>query len=121
MRALLLAAVLATTFQLPAQAQINFSANAILPGCRDMLAVNKGATIPTARFLELAECRGMFRTIIRLGASLDPKLSFCPPVAVTYTQAIEIAMREIEAHPERWHEDFISLAINIFHRMWPCR
>lgn len=121
MRVLLLAAVLATTFQLPAQAQINFSANAILPGCRDLLASTKGATIPTARMLELSECRGMFRAIIRLGASLDSKLSFCPPVAVTYAQAFEIAMREIEAHPERWHEDFISLAVNIFHRMWPCR
>lgn len=121
MRVPLLAAVLAATFQLPAQAQIDPSANAILPGCRDLLASMRGATIPTARVLDLSECRGMFRAIIRLGSSLHPQISFCPPAAVTHAQAMEIAIREIEAQPERWHEDFVSLVVNNFHRRWPCR
>lgn len=121
MRVLLLAAVLAATFQLPAQAQNEASANAILPGCRDLIASIKGATIPTARVIDASECRGMLRTIIYVGASLDPRIAFCPPVSVTRAQAMEIAIRDIEAHPELWHENFVFLVVNIFHRMWPCR
>ncbi len=121
MRVLLLAAVLAATFQPAAQAQSASSANAMLPGCRDLIASNKGATIPISRLLELSECRGTLRTIISLGAALNPRIAFCPPVSVTRSQAMEIAIREIEAHPELWHEEFVFLVVNIFHRTWPCR
>jgi hypothetical protein len=60
-------------------------------------------------------------TLAYVSAYLNTRATFCRPSGVTRGQTVEIAMREIEAHPEQWNQPFIDLAIGAMQKVWPCR
>ena len=46
-----------------------------------------------------------------LSSSLPAPLSSCAPPTVTHLQAATVVVRRLDKHPERWHEDFVLLAL----------
>jgi hypothetical protein len=105
-----------------AQAHAHDSAKEMLPGCRDYVAVGKG-TIPPERgdFAAAMECVGTIKTILLLEQLLLPSLRFCRPKGVTTNDAVELAVREIEARPQMGDKPFFIMAIAAFQQHWPCQ
>jgi len=52
---------------------------------------------------------------------LRPEIAFCPPPGATNEQAIRVVIRDLEAHPEQLHLDFVTLAVVALHGAWPCK
>src|SRR6266446_8279072 len=45
----------------------------------------------------------------------------CPPAEVTLAQRARVAVKYIEARPERMFEDFRVLAVEAMQKAWPCK
>jgi hypothetical protein len=93
------------------------SANHYLPGCRDI--VNLG---PPANLFLAGQCAGILDGLV-WGAANSPfeVTRSCVPLNATGLQRVAVVVRWLDRHPERWHEDFMMLALLALHDAWPCR
>ena len=113
-------------FDTTAEAQDTQSANTIMRGCRSLVS---DSTIddPTDSFLA-GICAGTIDTLAYEASML--KLSSAPaPHAEVFwisketkiDQQIRVAVKYIEAWPERMHERFALLALLALVEAWPCK
>jgi hypothetical protein len=107
---------------LSALAQENkFSANYMLPYCRDALN-NKVPTLLSDAVMQ-GMCVGMIDAIDFVAREYPPEeqdYRSCPPSDVTLKQAVQVVVSYIDARRERMKEDFKKLAIEAIHDAWPC-
>lgn len=101
-----------------AQAEDFSSGNFMLPYCKAAVA---GSIAPSNTYFRGGVCYGEVSALMYLAQSLHPKLTFCPPSGVTGKQAVQVVVRDLEAHPEDLHQDFVTLALAALHQAWPCR
>src|SRR5215204_3773353 len=80
-----------------ARAEEKFSANSLTAGCR---------TPSTASHYDQGLCTGTVAGLLILVPVIAhaPGERFCPPLQATVGQAMQIAVRYIDARPARWHE-----------------
>jgi hypothetical protein len=50
-----------------------------------------------------------------------PQYRFCPPDHGTVLQNVQIVVNYLQAHPEKWHENFAPLAHLALKQDFPCR
>lgn len=95
-----------------AHAQENtYSANWVLPGCRDLLQQNSNG------LYKQGHCSGLVRGIVFAASGSD----ICLPAGVTGNQTVAIVVRYADQQPQRWHEFFAQLAYEALMKTWPCR
>ena len=91
-----------------------FSANAIMPGCREFNSPSGGnGTIAFKTGL----CLGIVTTFDMAGSHVN----ICSPNKVTNNQLVRVVVKYIDDRPARWHEDFRLLAQEALHAAWPCK
>lgn len=99
----------------------NNSANTMLPGCRDFLAmVNDTATAKQQGNLYGGICAGIIASAMGYQRMFESKHRACIPQAVTIQQAMEVVVKFLNARPELWHEDFRFQVAAILKVTWPC-
>jgi hypothetical protein len=89
----------------------DFSANDVMPGCRDTLR-NGG----DQDLLLMGICIGAVRTLLHFGSALGS----CAPAA-SVSRTIRVIVYYIDQRPERMNERFETLALEALHQEWPCR
>ena len=99
-----------------AQSTDIWSANSLMPGCRD--AMSTDAAPNQLRAYVKGECTAAIRAIIFFGQS---HLGVCLPDRATLGQAIRVVVLHIDQRPERMHERFELLALEALQKAWPCR
>jgi hypothetical protein len=93
-----------------AQAAENpYSANYLMPGCRDYLRRNNDG------FFMQGRCAGLIEGLLYLDNFT------CPPKEVIMGQKIRVVVAYIDARPARMHEDFYELALEALRAAWPCK
>jgi len=89
------------------QAQVTpFSANDILPGCRQ--------SQQNTYTHESGLCMGLVRGIIYSHPNV------CTPETVTLRQSVAVVVRYLDQNPSMWHEYFPKLASTALRAAWPC-
>ena len=95
-----------------------YSANDIMPGCRDAAALIAFSN-PTNVSSDLASfCLGITVGLSYLGRSDG---TICLPVGVTREQAVRVVVQYIDGEPARMNENFVPLAIEALQAAWPCK
>jgi len=101
---------------MPAAAEEDyFSANYLLPGCKEAASDSPGNNIFLA--WKSGRCTGAVETLTyfsKFGC-------FDPPPRATVLQELQVVVRYIEARPHRTHENFKELALEALREAWPCR
>jgi Rap1a immunity proteins len=104
--------VLALLGAYPAFAQKDiYSADYIVPGCRDFIGVGTGN----------AHLRGYCVDLV-IGVARDayaPRI--CLPREVTDEQIVRVVVQYIDSQPARLQEDFVLLATEALRKIWPCK
>lgn len=104
-------ATLLTLIVLPAHAAgQNYSANAYLPGCEELIEEKINA--------EVGRCMGVVEGLAILGQVNN---LWCAPNDTTTGQWVRVIVKYVHSKPERMHEDFRLLAIEALKKAWPCR
>jgi hypothetical protein len=101
------------TLTMPAIAADTTSANYFLPGCKGF--VDESATVSE---LKKGVCVGFVMGVGVVSASLSIA---CLPEGVTNKQAVVVAIKYVEARPERMHEHFGTLVLEALTAAWPCK
>jgi hypothetical protein len=109
LKALIAAVIILTITTATAPAQNVSTANYMAPRC---LAENT---------IMQAWCIGNVQAVRFLGSALPAPLTSCVPAGVTHEQTMIVAVRYIQARPQRMHEPFIALATEALAAMWPCK
>jgi hypothetical protein len=65
------------------------------------------------------ECTGILNTLAFLSRRLPDPWKFCPPNNVNTEQAARIAVKYMEAHPEKLNLNFKVLAMLALVEAWP--
>lgn len=100
-----------------------FMARTILPGCKAFVALREGSLKPTINSaLDAGVCVGTVETLEMLyaTASLGGPTTICMPSNASTGQLIRVAIRYMDARPERLNESFALLTIEAFRATWPC-
>src|SRR5262245_55960073 len=80
-----------------AEANDIWSANSLMPGCRNFVSRKPGND---------TQKKGICMGVVRATAELGPLLGACPPDGVIYGQVMTVVVTFIDKRPERMHEDF---------------
>ncbi len=97
---------------------VQYSADYMMPGCRDVAALIPFSN-PSEERNDLAYfCLGIVVGLSYLGRSDG---SICLPVGVTREQAVRAVVEYIDGHPTRMNENFVPLAIEALQAVWPCK
>jgi Rap1a immunity proteins len=91
-----------------------FSANAIMPGCREF---NSPSGSNGAITFKTGLCLGIVSTFNMIGSYVN----ICSPDNVTNNQLVRVVVKYIDDRPARWHEDFRLLAQEALFAAWPCK
>jgi len=111
--AIAIAAAMALLGQQSAVAQQDTgSADYVIVGCRD------GMSGENRQPFRQGLCGGIVQTILYFGRT---NFNVCMPESVTMRQAIGIVVAYIDQRPERMHERFETLAIEVLQQSWPCQ
>jgi hypothetical protein len=95
-----------------------YSANVIMPGCRDAAALITFSN-PSNDQSDLASfCLGITVGLSYLGRSDG---TICMPIGVTREQAVRMVVQYIDGQPARMNENFVPLAIEALQAAWPCK
>jgi len=98
--------------------QDQYSANFVMPGCREAAALIRLST-PSNDYTELASfCLGIIVGLSYLGRSDG---TMCFPIDVTREQTVRAVVQYIDGQPSRMNENFVPLAIEALQAAWPCR
>jgi hypothetical protein len=65
-------------------------------------------------------CNGFVWAVFHLGSDLAEPSRFCPPDEANLKQAELVLLKYLNEHPERTHEDAVTLAVHAFKAAWPC-
>ena len=102
---------------------VQFTANHILPGCKVEVAMSDHSLKPEVEYaLAAGVCIGTIETIMMLYATASNAgpTAICIPDNATTQQLIKVAIRYMDARPQRLNESFALLAIEAFRAVWPC-
>jgi hypothetical protein len=88
------------------------SADAVMPGCRDLLRNGGDQDQPL-----MGVCIGIIRTMLHFSSALGS----CAPAAASVGQTVREVVLYIDQRPERMHERFETLALEAQQQAWPCR
>ena len=93
------------------------SANSVFLGCKAFAE----AQVTNLQLNQLGNfCSGIVHGLAGVGQYLTPsEWQSCVPSTSTARQLARVAVRYIEAHPQRMHEDFRLLTLEAFHNAWP--
>jgi hypothetical protein len=119
MKAIFWALAIATMLTAYPAAADDHSANFYLPSCRGLANEHYGKSP-----LREGECVGILEGLSMLAPYLDPAhlaSRSCVPDDATFGQLTTVVVRWLDQHPQRWHEDFRSLALLALHDAWPCK
>ena len=98
--------------------QDQYSADNIMPGCRDAAALITFSK-PSNEYSDLAHfCLGIIVGLSYLGRSDS---TICVPVDVTRLQAVRVVVQYVDGQPARMNENFVPLAIEALQTNWPCK
>ena len=98
--------------------QDQYSANFIMPGCREAAALISLST-PSNELGDVAHiCLGIIVGLSYLGRSDG---TICVPLGVTRDQAVGVVVQYIDGQPTRMNENFVPLAIEALQATWPCK
>ncbi len=98
--------------------QDQYSANSIMPGCREEAALIPFSN-PSNELSELAHfCLGI---IVGLGYMGRSDGTICMPVGLTREEAVRVVVQHIDGQPSRMNENFVPLAIEALKATWPCK
>ena len=64
---------------------------------------------------------GAIRMLMSVGVILEPEYRFCVPQGVTVRRGVAVLLKYLDQRPQRWHENFLDLAIEAYGATWPCR
>jgi Rap1a immunity proteins len=112
----LVVAILPLALTMPASAEDTDSANLILPQCKGFLVRESSPPPLRSEVFRQGLCAGFVAGIVSAG---PPNL--CLPKEVTADQVVAVAIKYIEARPERMHENFGKLAQEAMIAAWPCK
>jgi Rap1a immunity proteins len=95
------------------------SANSIYRGCK---AFVEGHPTTDAELAILGNyCSGILYALGGVGEYLtNLEWRFCAPENSPASQKARVVVKFLEEYPERMNEDFRRLALEAFHRAWPC-
>jgi hypothetical protein len=111
--AIAIAAAMALLGQQSAVAQQDTgSADYVIVGCRD------GMSGENRQPFRQGLCGGIVQTILYFGRT---NFNVCMPEGVSMGQAIRVVVAYIDQRPERMHERFETLAIEVLQQSWPCQ
>ena len=98
--------------------QDQYSANFIMPGCREAAALISLSN-SSNEYSELTPfCLGIIVGLSYLGRSDG---TMCFPVDVTREQTVRAVVQYIDGQPTRMNENFVPLAIEALQATWPCK
>jgi Rap1a immunity proteins len=121
MRSVLLGFLAAALLAQTADAQPNMTANALVPACKEVIAVGEGRQKEnTDTALERGVCIGIVAALAAAARAFPPGFSTCVPQGATYGQMIRVVVAYIERYPQRMHEDLRQLTTLALHEAWPC-
>ena len=95
-----------------------YSANFIIPGCRQVAALIPFSNPSNDRSDLASFCLGI---IVGLSYSGRSHGTICMPVGVTREQAVHVVVQYIDGQPARMNENFVPLAIEALQAAWPCK
>jgi len=89
---------------------------AVLPGCRSLVATQGVPTSSEAGF-----CSGLIDGLLYLGAMIPADFCFVVPPRVPHHRVVAAIVDEIEPiYPLVKHQHFRALAIDVLEYKWPC-
>ncbi len=100
----------------PAPARPAVTVEAVLPGCRSLLATEGVPTTAGAGF-----CSGLIDGLLYLGAMIPADFCFVVPPGVPHHRVVEAIVEEIEpVYASVKVQHFRALAIDVLEYKWPC-
>jgi Rap1a immunity proteins len=117
-RALICAAIILSGSAATAQ-KVPFenSATALFQGCK---AATQNEKLDPQAATVASYCNGVIYALASVSDLLsNPMKRSCVP-AISTEQPMRIVVKFLDDHPERLHENFVQLALEVFHRTWPC-
>jgi hypothetical protein len=100
----------------PTPARPAVTVEAILPGCRSLLATEGVPTTAEAGF-----CSGLIDGLLYLGAMIPADFCFVVPPDVPHHRVVEAIVEEIEpVYASVKAQHFRALAIDVLEYKWPC-
>lgn len=119
MRALVWAATLvclsATASAEQLKSDYHSSANFYVPGCRAALGdIEDKTPLVTGLCIGATEAVGVFAKLLATNNS-------CIPSHVPVGAIIRTTLLYLESRPQRWHEPYVSLAMEAVAKNWPCK
>jgi len=94
------------------------SANALLPYCNYVGVDRQRGGYDVGWGVGL--CLGIIVGISYVSDDMPEHLRSCRPDKVTNEQLVRVVISYVEARPERMHVNIKQLALEAFHRAWPC-
>jgi hypothetical protein len=85
-----------------------YSANYVMPGCRDFM---NGVSLNS---FKQGWCGGLITGLAQMHRR-------CMPPQLTQRQLARGIVQYVNAHPARMHEDFRNLAVEAMQAAWPCK
>jgi hypothetical protein len=100
----------------PAAARPALTVEAVLPGCRSLVATQGVPTSSEAGF-----CSGLIDGLLYLGAMIPADFCYAVPLDIPHHRVIQAIVEEIEpAYPSVKGQHFRALAIDVLEYKWPC-
>jgi hypothetical protein len=100
----------------PADARLDLTVQAVLPGCRSLVA-----TLGVPGSSEAAFCNGLIDALLYLGELLPPDFCYAVPLDIPRVRIVEAIVDEIEPlFPTVRAQDFRALAVEVLQNKWPC-
>jgi hypothetical protein len=100
----------------PLQARPPITVEAVLPGCRSLVATEGVPTSSEAGF-----CSGLIDGLLYLGSMVPMDFCFVVPFEIPHNRVVAAIVDEIEAiYPSVRQQHFRALAIEVLEFKWPC-
>lgn len=117
MRGLFLASAVALSM-VSGSAAAQTSANDLVGTCQKLMEAEAHSNVEA--YFDAGQCLGMMLALRRLGSAMTEDARFCVPSGVTLKQMARTVVVGVKRIPEFMHQDFVHLAVVIFHEVWPC-
>ena len=98
--------------------KMDSSAGNFLPRCRAVVDHEYD------KLFDIGICSGVMVAIhdtsMLLNAPANSQVRACMPDSITVEESIAGVVHWLDRHPQRWHENFTSLAMSALHDAWRC-
>lgn len=100
----------------PPPARPEVTVEAVLPGCRSLVATQGIPSTTEAGF-----CSGLIDGLMYLGSMLPADFCYAVPADVPHHQVVATIVAEIEPlYPSVRHQHLRALALDVLEYKWPC-